>query len=375
MADNDTSSYVSQGLVTFNCNTGDEVVAERRADDRAGKFGTEGFNGDEYAHYHIHQWGGLVVDNANIKEAARLARDAYSADAARLPVSATFNGYHPEGRSMEEIEQSFTFVGFAASPYTYGEVSQVNGGVAAIVQGSFSTRNTGTSTWHPGMRLMWRAWPMRPEDKPELDRLNGLRRRLGGIDNANPLSRYPVRLEECDLNKEVRRYMSTALRAELDAASKSAASAKQLLNFSLLSMPDELAKLGQRRARVMRKIYDDLVVHAGIVLALGNQEGKTVAKRTIEDSALSHLVGTPLADGNVASTIAALRVAYGLDTSSLAFADDLSAGEQEKVRQTLQAHGGRAFAVAADVFQTVSNQVVAIAASYAKPNSNGLIVV
>ena len=32
---------------------------------------------------------------------------------------------------MEEIEQSFTFVGFAASPYTYGEVSQVNGGVAA----------------------------------------------------------------------------------------------------------------------------------------------------------------------------------------------------------------------------------------------------
>jgi hypothetical protein len=342
-------NLVTQGLVTMNVGNGESIVRARHETKGPNKFAPDtSFNGDAYAFDHVHQFQPLMVQRTQARRSLAQNLNMHSVGALTLEPFATFNGFDHEGKTREEIEDEIDVIGFAATPYTYGEPTQTDSGIAAIIAGSFTTQNTGTSLLMPGQLLQWKAYDMRAtdEDRAALEAFHTKRRQTNAVSNSQPLGRYQPRIEPFDPNKEARLFLHNALRAELEWAASTPANAAELLNFDVLDNPALLRRLSPRRRMVMTKLRADLAFAASLredLVSGGNA-----------------LLGT----GDVAGLITAVRRAYGLIPTDDAVKN-----------ATLARYSGDMHGVAIDAINNAARKVVAVSIGYSLPGGNIDVVV
>ena len=339
-------NLVTQGLVTMNVGNGESIVRARHETKGPNKFAPDtSFNGDAYAFDHVHQFQPLMVPRTQARRSLAQNLNMHSVGALTLEPFATFNGFDHENKTREEIEDEIDVIGFAATPYTYGEPTQTDSGIAAIIAGSFTTQNTGTSLLMPGQLLQWKAYDMRAtdEDRAALEAFHAKRRQTNAVSNSQPLGRYQPRIEPFDPNKEARLFLHNALRAELEWAASAPANAAELLNFDVLDNPALIRRLTPRRRIVMTKLRADQVFSAMVGAHLG--------------------VDIYIGKAN-AAVIDALRVAYGFVPTGNPVAD------KNLQRYTDDMHG-----VAIDAINNVARKVVAVSIGYSLPGGNVDVVV
>lgn len=339
-------NIVSQGLVTMNVGSGERIVAERRADKSATRFAPDAsYNGDAFAAHHVYQYQPLMVSRQSTKRSLVQSLTMHSVGALTLEPFATFNGFNHGNRTREEIEEDIDVIGFAGTPYTYGEATQNDGGLAAIIAGSFTTQNTGTSSIVPGQLLQWKAYDMRDtaDDKAALEAFHAKRRQTNAVSNSQPYGRYQPRIEPFDAQTEVRLSFYNALRAELDAAAASPAAADALLNFDALDNEATLRKLPMRRRMVMQKLRADFLI--AMVMTTG-------------------LAPSPLVNKTNAERVTAFRHAYGIISTGNAAVD------KETARACQVSYG-----IAVDAMNMALRKVIAVSIGYSLPGGNVDVVV
>lgn len=340
-------NIVSQGLVTMNVGSGERIVAERRADKSATRFAPDAsYNGDAYAAHHVYQYQPLMVSRQSTKRSLVQSLTMHSVGALTLEPFATFNGYNHGNRTREEIEEDIDIIGFAGTPYTYGEATQNDGGLAAIIAGSFTTQNTGTSSIVPGQLLQWKAYDMRDtaDDKAALEAFHAKRRQTNAVSNSQPYGRYQPRIEPFDAQTEVRLSFYNALRAELDAAAASPEAADALLNFDALDNEATLRKLPMRRRMVMQKLRADFLIASTM--------------------ATSGLGRNPFDGKSKAEIVTAFRRAYGFSSTGNAALD------KETARACQDSYG-----IAVDAMNMALRKVIAVSIGYSLPGGNVDVVV
>lgn len=340
-------NLVTQGLVTMNVGNGESIVMARHQSKSATKFAPDTtFNGDAYAFDHVYQFQPLLVGRTQARRSLAQQLNLHSVGALTLQPFATFNGFDHDNKSREEIEDEFDVIGFAATPYTYGEVTQTDSGIAAIIAGSFTTQNTGTSLLVPGMLLQWKAYDMRSTDadRAALDSFHAKRRQTNAVSNSQPLGRYQPRIEPFDPNKEARLYLHNAMRDELAWAASNPTNADELMDFARLDNPALVRSLPPRRRLVMTKLRADHLFAgslAGFLGAGGIYNGQTNAQ-----------------------IVAALQNAYGFVPTGNAALD-----------ATIQRSNGDMVGVAIDAINNAARKVIAVSIGYSLPGGNVDVVV
>jgi hypothetical protein len=357
---------VVQNLGTMNIGAGEDAVQERMASASTTLFKPTGsFNGDDKAFYHIRQFQPLLAHKDALKAARRQSTMARNLGGMRVQPLASFNRYDHRNRSKEDIESDFVCIGFAYRPYVHGEPTQNDGGMAAIVTGSFSTVNTGNSIWFPGMPLKWEAYDMRSADEHALRTWEATHDRMGGFTVETPRGYVPPVLSEFDLNRDVRMWQINALKAELAAAANNPKDAQELLNFGVLEDPAALAKLSHRRVWVMRRLRGT---------ALTMLRFNKVTADGIANAGFGYLLGQTMAP-DVASTLArGFAIYLGLDSEDN-FDDSVSPVVRKALNTMFSNAAFDVYNVTADAIAHAVQRVVGFSIDFALPGADGAIVI
>lgn len=364
-----SKEVVSQGVITFNAGSGEADANARLASTSTTRFAPNVALGpDPKAHLHPRKYQPMMISRKLPKQAVIDARISRNLAGYKLEPFASFNAYDHGGKSKEEIESELMCVGFAANTITYGEQTQLDGGLAIIVRGSFSTRNTSNTTWTPGMLLKWEAYHMRPKDADKLRMWEDAHQRSGGYTEATPRGYYPPVLTEFSYDRDVRLAMTNALRIELGKATVDSKDAAELFNFALLEDPNERRKLSATRLLVMRKIRADFLFLA----SLGSAE---TTDNILLGFGFGSLVGKPLSDTGSLKLAAQLQNVYGL-SGPLSFGDEVTIpGLKEKMVQLAGSDGNSSYEVAVEAILAATQRITAVSLDFALPGANGAICV
>lgn len=354
---------VSSGLVTFNCGNGELIVKHRESQARNGAalFAPNVTHGvDTKAFMHIATWQ-LMLGH---RDPAVGQRNVLFSRGTRPAPFVSFNQFKP--MSMEEAESQLEALGFAGGDHTYSEISQPNVGIASVVSGSFSTRNTGVSTWGVNTLLQWKAYPMRDtdEDKAELQKFLDLRARAGAISPEQPRGSFPVRIEAFNFDRDVRNRAALMMKAVFD---RYPAGHAKLLNFSRL---DNREPMGADEHFFMTRVRGDLALCLKFA-ALGGAGG-------LEDAAVRLGFGSGVAgvgaSSDVPGVFAMLRTLYAAEMGELterttAFGE-LSATMTAEFRMAPT----NAFDAHCQAIHEGTRRIVARSLGVAGPGENGLVV-
>lgn len=291
---------VTSGVVTANVKVAD-CMEERRAALNNKKNGMFSYGdsiaagNDSYGRVHILPFDLLLT----WKDIPQSVRDRQRYNGVRLgqfrpPVFSSFSGMIVDrsnsGQNDEIARQQLedTLVAFgwnADTPYTFGELSQDDSGLTAIVHGSFTTRNTGIKAIAPGKLVQWRAPPIGDSYANFMQK----RERLPGYSQAQASNaRLLAVLEEYDAGKSCESVVTdlalgilrkaNAGGVQLDADTIRAAGAQALSGKSPLGFTIEEAML-------LRAFdYGDIVAFAGP--AAQSISGVPAADRDARDAAL-----------------------------------------------------------------------------------------
>jgi len=364
------SQIVTQGLVTFNVGSGERWLKQRMDDPNPKRFATNfAFNNDAYGAVHMQQFQLMLADPERAKQDMIKSLGMFVPDSSIIEPLATFNGFDPQKRSRQEIEKRLQPIGFAASSHTYGEMSQVKSGIAAIVRGSISTQNTGVSMFFPGQLLRWMAYPMRdtPEDRAELKRFMDERHRVGAITSSQPANRFAPRIEPFDYARDSRHYLQSVIRNALDAASASPAAAAELFNFAVLENPALQANKSHEDLLAMRAIRSAYLTYA-VLLTVDIRTNNTTNALT---EALTK--GTPVAQRTVVQIIPHLRILFGLDPYPVT--GGVAAANTDKITRQIAKLAEEMHFVAIDTIMQAGSKVVAQSIGFSKPGGRADIVV
>ena len=363
---NANKTTVSSGLVTFNCGTGDDIVKWRLSRAKAGAdlFGQNAsHNGDPLAFMHIREWQPLLV-HRNPADARR--NILYSRGSAlKLMTFGSFN--MSERMSKEEAEDTHELAGFAGGSHTFGELSQPDTGVASVVAGSFSTRNTGISTWSPGSLLQWEGYPMGKgeEDKKALAEFEQKRAHLNAISPEQPRGSYPVRLETFEFNSAVRNASGRMMKAVF---AKYPAGDAKLLNWTRLDNKDEM---DAKEHFFMTRVRGDIALCLKFASFLPVANLQPLAKEFGFGSGVS-TVGGP---DDVAAAFSLLRLLYSDEIGSFDETPTdrfgvLSAQMTNEFRKA----SSRSFDARVQAIHQATRRVVAKSLAFTPPGKIGLIV-
>lgn len=214
--DMDRKNLVTQGLVTMNCGDGKEIVENRRQNSTeqyrfaSGNMGVIAMDGHAIRPFEL-----MLAYREMTKTANRYQRNHVSRSMVNFVPECftTFNGIKKQTRA--DFRKQLVPLGFAADFHVYGEPAQMDVGVAAIVSGSFTTTNTGTEMFTPGMLLKWSPPPMDAADPASIDKrtkkFQEKRVEVGAVSPAEPIDRFPAVLEPFDFNRDVARVVGDKL--------------------------------------------------------------------------------------------------------------------------------------------------------------------
>jgi len=362
-----SKEVVTQGLITMNAGDGQRAFKARLESTSSTRFAPVVSSGpDPMAFAHPRQWQPMLVDKRVPKQAVADARISRNLAGHKIEPFGSFNAYDHGNKTKDAIERELVCVGFAAKTITYGEQTQIDGGLALVVAGSFSTTNTGNDTWTPGMLLKWSAYHMRSEDGAELRKWEDTHQRNGGYTEATPRGYYPPVLEGFDFNIDVRLTMKLALKAELEAAAADAGSAAQLFNFALLRDPAAMAKLSSTRLLAMRRIRADLMFFTAL-----SEARNGVDDAFVNDLGLGSTAGVAIAPAVAKNLIGHLQSVYGF-SAALGFSG-IRANLQRDLADAVRADGNSAYEVAVDAIAAATERVVAVSLDFALPGAKGAI--
>ena len=364
---------VAQNLGTANFGAGEAEVQARKESTSTTLFKPDtAFNGDPNAFFHTRQWQPLLAHKESLKKARNMSTVSRNLGGVRVQPISSFNRFDHENKSKEEIENEFVCVGFAFSPYAMGENTQVDGGMAAIVTGSFSTVNTGNSIWYPGMTLAWEAYDMRPSDAHKLREWEAKHDRMGGFTVETPRGYAPPVLSEFDLNRDVRMWQINALKAELAAAASSPENAEQLFNFDVLEDPNAVAKLSHRRAWVMRRLR--ALFFYGVLA--GALQGDGVNAEALTGAGFGYLVGGKTSKDRASMMVTMAQGLLGLaPPQSYKFAADITPAAQRALATMFSNAAFDVYNVTADAIAQAVQRVVGFSIDFALPGADGAIVI
>jgi len=366
-----SKEVVSQGIITFNAGSGEAEAMARMASSSTTRFATNVALGpDPMAHLHPRKYQPMLVKRQVPKTAVVDARVSRNLAGYKLEPFASFNAYDHGNRSKEDIESELMCVGFSANTFVYGEQTQLDGGLAMIVRGSFSTRNTGNTTWTPGMLLKWEAYDMRPTDADKLRAWEDAHHRNGGYTEQTPRGYYPPVLSAFEYDRDVRFAVKNALRIELNNAASSDSSAVQLFDFSLLENPAELRKLSATRVLAMRKIRADLLMLASLA-NLG--DGQRTNDAFLTGFGFGSLIGNPLDATDAMDRVQDMKQLYNFTPTEFTNVKDESL--RKKITQLVRSDGNSSYEVAVDAIVAAMQRVVAVSIDFALPGANGAICV
>lgn len=366
------SQIVTQGLVTFNVGSGERWLKQRMDDPNPKRFATNfAFNNDAYGAVHMQQFQLMLADPERAKQDMIKSLGMFVPDSSIIEPLATFNGFDPQKRSRQEIEKRLQPIGFAASSHTYGEMSQVKSGIAAIVRGSISTQNTGISMFFPGQLLKWMAYPMRdtPEDKAELKRFMDERHRVGAITSSQPANRFAPRIEPFDYARDSRHYLQSVIRNALDAASASTAAAAELFNFAVLENPALQANKTHEQLLAMRAIRSAYLTYAVLDAAFTNG----ITNVQVDALADALTTGKPVANLAAAEVVRRLRILFGMDPFPTVAR--VTADTNSKIARQIPKLAEDMHFVAIDTIMQAGSKVVAQSIGFSKPGGRADIVV
>lgn len=213
----DQKNLVTQGLVTLNCGSGIKIAEWRlRNVNQLEHFATSGVNGsDVAAGLHIKPWELMLSYKDTEKTAKNYARSHISRNMTNLLLEpfTKFNGI--KKKSEAEFRKELFPIGFAADYHIYEEPSQPDLGVAAVIAGSFTTKNTGLEMWTPGVLIKWSPPPMIGTDPSPIDTKTDefVQKRLqaGAISPSEPKDQFPAVLEPFDFDRDVKRVVGGKL--------------------------------------------------------------------------------------------------------------------------------------------------------------------
>lgn len=365
-----SKEVVTQGLITMNAGDGQRAFKARLESTSSTRFAPVVSSGtDPMAFAHPRQWQPMLVDRRVPKQAVADARISRNLAGHKIEPFGSFNAYDHGDKTKDAIERDLVCVGFAAKTITYGEQTQIDGGLALVVAGSFSTTNTGNDTWVPGMLLKWSAYHMRTEDKKELLEWENTHQRNGGYTEATPRGYYPPVLEGFDFNRDVRLTMNLALKAELKAAASDPKSAPQLFNFALLHDPAEVAKLSATRLLAMRRIRADLMLFTALSEA---RQPNTVDDAFVTNLGLGSRANKRIDETAATALVEALQSVYGFGTE-LKFDNVKTVNLARDLAAAVRADGNSAYEVAVDAIAAATERVVAVSLDFTLPGAKGAI--
>lgn len=364
-----SNDVVSQGLVTMNAGDGQRAFKARLESTSSTRFAPVVSSGpDPMAFAHPRQWQPMLVDKRVPKQAVADVRISRNLAGHKIDPFGSFNAYDHGNKTKDAIERELVCVGFAAKTITYGEQTQIDGGLALVVAGSFSTTNTGNDTWVPGTLIKWSAYHMRPEDRAELRKWEDTHQRNGGYTEATPRGYYPPVLEGFDFNIDVRLTMKLALKAELNAAASDSKSAAELFNFALLRDPAAMAKLSATRLLAMRRIHADLMLFTALSEA---RQPNIVDDAFVDNLGLGSTANKAIPQAAADNLIGHLRSVYGF-SKPLEFGG-IRANLQSDLAAAVRADGNSAYEVAVDAIAAATERVVAVSLDFTLPGAKGAI--
>ena len=258
----DAKELVTQGLVTFNVDASTSVAEFRKqlastSTDLSKYWGRgltpKGTDGDRTLH--VLPWQLLLTYKRGPTDVIKKLmknRQARNMANIRVPVFSTFNMY--PRTPTEQVYREITALGFSANYHVFGEPTQVDGGLACVVSGSFSTTNTGISGWAPGMLIKWSP---PPADPAELQRFEKQRENANAITAEYPKGYYPAILEPFNFDYDIRQYVQRRIAPWIAKLHTDAAAAANMLDFRRLDLhkatdPDEEFFMQLLRADILR---------------------------------------------------------------------------------------------------------------------------
>jgi hypothetical protein len=267
---------VSAGLVTFNV-ASSERIAEFRLKNAATMVSGSywgpllGKGPDANHRLHVRPWQPLLTYRKGGLKAIRNAvatTNGRNIASLAMPVFSSFNLH--ERKEESEIYEEIEALGFSADWMVYGEPTQIDSGLACVVAGSFTTTNTGTSNWTPGMLIKWMPPPRSDAD---LEEFRQAREKAHAITPEYPANYFPPRLEPFDFERDVRQSIRTRIRNELPRFEKNF---DEYMNFSDLDLGKPMSA---DKAFFMRRLRAE-IAHAAYRLETtrGLEQANTFAR-------------------------------------------------------------------------------------------------